>query len=257
MNRFVWLFLLLTKITIFGVEGDLHRYGTKYGGFYYPNNLKLSGSESIVYCIGAGEDITHDVELAKKIGSKVYIFDPTPRAITHVALVKDVLDGVKEPVDSPRYGGGDSKYWGKILAYEIASENLVFSPVGLYTEDTEVEFYYPDCKEYVSCTVLKGQKGKECLKVAVKKLSTIMAELGHDKIDLLKIDIEGIECEVIDQMLDEAIFPTYLAVDFDLGWNVRNINRKRCLETIDRITSFGYVLLHSEGSDYSFKYMGS
>ena len=45
---------------------NIVRFGTKYGGFYYPNNLPKLTENSIIYCVGAGEDITHDVILSFK-----------------------------------------------------------------------------------------------------------------------------------------------------------------------------------------------
>ena len=66
-------------------------HGTNYGGFYYPKNLPDLDENSVIYCFGAGEDITHDVILSSKLNCPVYIFDPTPRAIEHVKYVKDVL----------------------------------------------------------------------------------------------------------------------------------------------------------------------
>ena len=66
----------------------MERFGTEYGGFYYPKNLDGLDSNSIIYCVGAGEDISHDIVLAKKLDSKVYIIDPTPRAIKHCNYIK-------------------------------------------------------------------------------------------------------------------------------------------------------------------------
>ena len=66
----------------------MKRFGTEYGGFYYPENLDGLDSNSIIYCVGAGEDISHDIVLAKKLDSKVYIIDPTPRAIEHLIMLK-------------------------------------------------------------------------------------------------------------------------------------------------------------------------
>ena len=37
--------------------------GTEYGGFYYPTQLPELNENSVIYCVGAGEDITHDVIL--------------------------------------------------------------------------------------------------------------------------------------------------------------------------------------------------
>ena len=40
---------------------NLHRFGTEYAGFYYPENLRGLSCDSIIYCVGAGEDISHDI----------------------------------------------------------------------------------------------------------------------------------------------------------------------------------------------------
>ena len=67
---------------------NIKRYGTSYGGFYYPINLDGLNENSIIYCVGVGEDISHDIMIANKLNSNIYLFDPTPRAINHVDYVK-------------------------------------------------------------------------------------------------------------------------------------------------------------------------
>ena len=49
-------------------------------------------------------------------------------------------------------------------------------------------------------------KSEKYINVNVKKLRSIMNELGHTKIDLLKMNIEGSECDVIDDMLKRKKF---------------------------------------------------
>ena len=41
----------------------MKRFGTEYGGFYYPENLDGLDESSIIYCIGAGEDRQADREV--------------------------------------------------------------------------------------------------------------------------------------------------------------------------------------------------
>tara|TARA_B100001094_G_scaffold233844_1_gene228747 strand:- start:958 stop:1212 length:255 start_codon:yes stop_codon:yes gene_type:complete len=83
-----------------------------------------------------------------------------------------------------------------------------------------------------------------------------MNEFEHNKIDLLKIDIEGLECEVINRMLDDKIYPKFISIDFDLACNGENIkDEKKCIETINRLISNNYKLLHQLGTDFSFMYL--
>lgn len=227
---------------------NIVRFGTQYGGFYYPENLPKLNENSIIYCVGAGEDITHDVVLSYKTNSPVYIFDPTPRAIEHVKYVKDVLDDKKKPVNDKKFGGGDNNYWNIILSHRVNGDNLILYEYGLSNKDEIVPFYLPINKDHVSCSVLPIGRSSDFINVQVKTINTIMKELNHKHIDLLKIDIENIECDVLEKMLNDKIYPTYLSIDFDL-WNH---NRERCLEIIKKIFDNGYEMIKQSGQDFSF-----
>ena len=227
---------------------NIVRFGTEYGGFYYPVELPKLNEDSIIYCVGAGEDISHDIMLSFKLNCSVYIFDPTPRAIEHVKYVKDVLDNKKHPEDSVRFGGGDPNYWNIILSNKVKENKIILYEYGLNTEDGTVPFYLPENQNYVSCSVMKLGRSSECIYVPVKTINTIMKELNHKHIDLLKIDIENIECDVLDKMLNDEIFPTYLSVDFDL-WNH---NTERCKEIKIKLFENGYKMIKQKGQDFSF-----
>ena len=255
----VWTPLVLPLQESVGKDGGservvtLRRYGTAYGGFYYPENLDYLSERSIVYCVGAGEDISHDLELGHQLGGNVYIFDPTPRAITHAEYIKALLDGREAQRPSPNFGGGDRDYLDKIVSTQMEAKRVHFYDYGLFTEDKMMKFHFPSVKEHVSMSLLADYPGRgdDFTIVEVKKLSTIMRELGHDRIDLLKLDIEGCECEVLDQMLEEQIFPTYLGVDFDS----LNTDREKSMRTINKLQKSGYVLMHQDGPDMSFMHV--
>jgi FkbM family methyltransferase len=232
----------------------MRRFGTKYGGFYYPNDLDGLNEESIIYCVGAGEDISHDIDIAHTLNSNVYIFDPTPRAITHVNYIKDIFDKKKQIINNKKYGGGDPNYLNLIIENKIKSNRINFYNYGLYTKNTNIKFYEPINKKYVSHSAVKGMKSTDYIYVQMKTLQSIMTELDHDHIDLLKIDIEGCECDVLEQMITNNIYPKYLSIDFDLGWTKSKIqNRKRCMNIIKLLLKNKYKIINNIGSDYSFK----
>ena len=232
----------------------MKRFGTEYGGFYYPENLDGLNKDSIIYCVGAGEDISHDIEIADKLKSKVYIFDPTPRAQKHVEYIRLLLNNKVEIKNDKRYGGGDDNYLLNIIKNNIKSDQILLYDYGLFTSNLITKFYKPEIKEHVSCSVVEGMKSENYFFVEMKTLKTIMKELGHKKIDLLKIDIEGCECEVIKQMIDDKIFPKYLSVDFDIGWTDKSVqNKNKCLKTINLLIQNGYKILHHKEADYSFQ----
>jgi hypothetical protein len=79
------------------------RFGTDYGGYLLPENIKLD-SNSIVYSIGIGEDISFDATLSGKYNCKIFMFDPTPRSIEHVEKIKNVLNGKEDLIPNKRFG---------------------------------------------------------------------------------------------------------------------------------------------------------
>ena len=230
-------------------------FGTNYGGFYYPENLQGLDSSSIIYCFGAGEDISHDILIGNQLKSKVYIFDPTPRSISHVNHVKNVLDGKQTPSYSNKIAGGEPfNYWKLILENSISSDNIIFKEYAIGVNEGVHKFYLPSNEDYVSCSLEKGMKGTKFINVNVRTLKTIMKELNHSKIDLLKMDIEGTECDVIENMINEKIFPRYLAVEFDLAFNGENIKDiERCNFIIEKLIQNNYELIHRNNSDFTFR----
>jgi FkbM family methyltransferase len=232
----------------------MKQFGTLYSGFFYPATLPSIKSNSVIYCFGAGEDISHDIELAHKTGATVHIFDPTPRAMAHVQQVQQVLLSKKEPSANKRVGGGDPNYWKRIIQHPVENHKIRFYEYGLYTEDNpKMKFYMPSNPEYVSHSLVEGMKSSKYIEVPVKSLETIMKELGHTHIDLLKLDIEGCECDVLEYMIQDSVYPTYVSVDFDLGWTGENrMDRERCFQTIALLERNGYEILHQAGPNISF-----
>lgn len=70
---------------------------------------------------------------------------------------------------------------------------------GVHVKDDNITFYFPFNPEFVSLTSCKELNCdvEQKIVLEVKCLKTIMNELQHVNIDLLKLDIEGIECEVL------------------------------------------------------------
>ena len=228
----------------------MKRYGTEYGGYYLPEPLPLN-KDSVIYSFGAGEDISFDVELAHATGAKVHIFDFTPRAIEHVTKVKDYFDDKILLSPSKRYGGGDKSYLTRLVLNRVESDQLVLHPYGLYTQDCNLPFYFPENPEYVSLSANPEGKSDKTLIAPVKCLETIMLELKHDHIDVLKLDIECVELEVLDQLIRSDIRPRYLAVDFD---SARSKKLMASVDMLRKLQLVGYTLINFDNWDASFSY---
>ena len=74
-----------------------------------------------------------------------------------------------------------------------------------------------------------------------------MSELGHDRIDLLKLDIEGAEYEVLDHVLSRNIPVGAICVEFHKTPSIEPM-----IETSRRLCEAGYEPIHVDGFDVTF-----
>ena len=184
----------------------LEKIGSDYGGWIVPT--AVIHEDWICYSGGVGEDISFDDGLIERFGCSVYAFDPTPRAI---AFVRE----------------------------RTRSEPLFhFLAVGLWSEDTTLKFYAPKDPAHVSHSVVNLQRTAEYFEAPCRSLPTLMRELGHDHIDLLKIDIEGAEHRVVRSMLESGIHPLVLCLEID-----QPVRPWTFWMTVRRIKSAGYALV--------------
>jgi FkbM family methyltransferase len=161
---------------------DLVRIGSGYGGWWIPKDLL--GPESICYLAGVGTDITFDLGVIERYGCRVWGIDPTPKSINWVA--------------------GQS-----------VDERFTMVPVGLAAEPGTLRFYAPQDPNHVSHSIKNLQCTDTYFEARVTTIAGLMAELGHDHIDLLKLDIEGAEHETIRALLRDGLRPAVLCVEFD------------------------------------------
>ena len=216
------------------------KLGTPYGIGVIPKNFL--NSQSICYSAGAGEDISFELELIKRYGCKVYIFDPTPRAKKHFEEInRRINNGELMPIDNY----SQSQY------YSIKPEVLklcFFYPFGLWSEDKTLKFFPPQNSKHVSHSLVNLQKTADFIEVECRKISTLMTLLRHQKINLLKLDIVGAEYEVIDSLIAENILPEILLIEFDEGalaaydYCLDQNYFIRISNAINKLKSAGYIL---------------
>lgn len=161
---------------------NLQRFGSEYGGYFL--DPELIGSNAVVYSLGIGNDIEFDRALIDRFGVTVHAFDPTPRV----------------------------KAW---LASQELPKEFHFSDVGIADFDGEATFYLPSHNNFVSHSVIPArQYSSSSIRVPVVRLTTAMKRLGHTRIDVLKMDIEGAEYGVLEDLARERIRVDQLLVEF-------------------------------------------
>ncbi len=224
---------------------NLITIGTEYGGWTIPDNYL--NSDSIVYLAGAGEDISFDVGIAEKYSSQVYIFDPTPRAKIHFdSLINGINQNKKVAINK-----------SKTDFYQIKQENvkkIEFIELGLWDKKEELKFYVPKNPKHVSHSLVNLQKTEDYFIAKVDRLSNIMKQLNHNHIDLLKIDIEGAEYKVIENILEDNLNIEVLCVEYDEAYNpLDNKYINRIKDSITKLINHGYKIVHGDSNhNYTF-----
>jgi FkbM family methyltransferase len=219
-------FTILGRDRISGIKidsrNDLKEIGAEHGAWVVPTDLL--NATSTCYCIGCGEDISFDIGLIEQFCCDVFAFDPTPRAVRHVE--------------------------------RVAAQNTQyhFFEIGLWDKEDNLKFYVPKHPEHVSHSLLNLQNTDDYIVVRVKRLKCIMKEIGHNKIDLLKIDIEGAEYRVIESIIEDNIHVKVICVEYDECFNPLDGNYKlRIRASVNGLVAMGYALVAAQGNgNYTF-----
>jgi FkbM family methyltransferase len=182
-----------------------------------------------VYSFGIGEDLSFDLTLINEFNVAVEAFDPTPRSIQWVN--------------------------SQNLPKQIRVNRL-----GISAQDGQIEFQPPANKSHVSYRQAEPSTatlGPDLVKCPVSRLETIMRSKGHEALTILKLDIEGMEYQVIDDILDSGILPTQLLVEYHHRWYPDGADRTKASH--DRLKKAGYLLyfVSTNGEECSFVHSSS
>lgn len=185
-------------------------HGTTYGGAaIWPGALN---ARSVVYSLGVGEDLSFDLSLIATHGVVVHAFDPTPRSIDWVAR-QDL---------PPRFH---------------------FHPWAVADRDGVLELHPPSDPGHVSHRAVPTTGGGgDPVEARCRRVTSIAAELGHGRIDLLKVDIEGFEYNVLDDLLGSGPEVDQIVVEFHHRFEGIPVARTRT--TLDRLKRAGYRVFH-------------
>jgi FkbM family methyltransferase len=177
-------------------------------------------SQSVVYSFGVGEDISWDTGMIEKYGVAVEAFDPTPKSIAWLG------------------------------AQQIPAQ-FHFHSYGLAARDNPRElFYFPINPCNVSFSTFR--KNAEPIELPVKRLVTIVQELGHTHIDILKIDIEGGEYEVLDDIVKSNLAVGQILVEFHHRWRGGVRNTQTAIHALQKA---GYKIFYISPTKEEFSFI--
>ena len=158
-------------------RADTEFVGTAYGGWPVP--LQLLNRSSVVYSVGAGGDVTFDLGLIERTGCEVHSFDPTPEAARHVAA--------------------------------HAHPRLTFHSAAIWTHAGELTMHHAADPSHMALSAVNLQQTDRSVVVPCRTIEATRAELGHDRIDLIKLTVDGGEYDLVPQ-LDFARWDTRVLV---------------------------------------------
>jgi FkbM family methyltransferase len=159
-----WFEYRIARTPLFDAVG-LEDLGSTYGGWTLP--CGLIDSSWMCYMVGAGGDTSVDLELIGRYGVRVRSFDAVA---DYVEIAR--RDGAGEPGFSAHHAA-------------IATED---GPLRMQVT------HHPGSR---SVSAARLYDTEDFIELPGRTLSSLMSEFGDERVDLLKLDIEGSEYEVM------------------------------------------------------------
>ena len=182
------------------------------------------GPDSVVYSFGVGNNIEWELALIERFGVTVHAFDPTPASVA----------------------------W---LRTQSLPDEFHFAPVGIAGHDGVLRFHLPQHgSRFNYHPSLEGvqNRGDTEVSLPVRRLTTLMAERGHDRIDVLKMDVEGAEYGVLDDLLAADIPIGQVLVEFH--HHFAGVGLGATVRAVRSLNAAGYRIFHisERGLEFSF-----
>ena len=193
------------------------------GWLYIPG---LLDADAVVYSVGVGDLINFDLDLIDDHAATVHAFDPTPFA-------KDYVEQQSLP------------------------ERFVFHPWAAAGADGSLRLYRRVSKRGKRSKVMwtageaAGDTG-DFIDAPAYTIATIMQKLGHEHVDLLKIDVEGAEYEILASLKPGDALPKQLLVEYHHRFP--GIGKERTAQSIAALRDLGYRIfaISETGREISF-----
>ncbi len=183
------------------------------------------GTDSIIYSFGVGDNVAWDLEMICRFGCTVHAFDPTPASIAWVAR-------------------------------QSLPRQFVFHDWGISNFDGELPFYPP--RKAGSTHFSQERRGGWFARQVpvmgqVRRLKSIMASLGHRRLDVLKLDVEGSEFEAIPDILASGLEIDQLLVE--IHYHFRSRSFRAGLALIEQIKAAGMQCIHVSPRGFEFSFV--
>jgi FkbM family methyltransferase len=180
---------------------------------------------SVVYSFGVGDNVAWDLAMIERFGCTVHAFDPTPASIAWVRS-------------------------------QTLPPQFAFHDIGISNFDGKLPFYPP--RRNGSTHYSQERRGglfkrAEPVLGQVRRLATIMHSLGHERLDVLKLDIEGSEFEAIPDILASGIEIGQLLVE--IHYHFRSRSFRAGMDLVRQIKASGMQCIHVSPRGFEFSFV--
>jgi FkbM family methyltransferase len=187
--------------------------GSDYSGWAIPADRVRS--DWVIYCLGAGNEVSFETELIRRTGCEVHSFDPTDASAEHV-------NGLK-------------------------NDRLHFYQYAIWNYDGMLPMYVAEARGNPTLSGANLPRTRVTVERPCRTIDSIMRELGHERIDLLKYHVEGGEYEVFDP--DDLRRWKVQVLIMGLFWTA---SPKRALSLVDDIVKRGYRPVAAKSQSFTF-----
>jgi FkbM family methyltransferase len=194
-------------------RAEAEHVGTAYGGWPVP--VQLLNRSSVVYSVGAGDDVTFDLGLIERTGCEVHAFDPTPEAARHIAA--------------------------------HAHPRLTFHNVAIWTHTGELTMHRAANPRHMALSAVNLQHTDRSVVVPCRTIESVRAELGHHRVSLIKLTVDGGEYGLLPQLALARWGTRVLVVALHHNRPVR-----AALALIAGLRDQGFVPVARKGTGYTF-----
>jgi FkbM family methyltransferase len=206
------------------INRDYEVLGTAYGGWPL---LEDTPRGSLIYSFGVGEDISFDCAAIERFDCIVHAFDPTPRCLR----------------------------W---IRQQRLPDGFLFHSVGIAAADGELEFHEPANEGHVSYSKMPDPAASgRSIKAPVKRLSSLLDELGTALPEVVKMDIEGFEYEVLEDILESGIRPRQMLLEFHHRMYGIDVERTRQAVANLRASNYRLYYVSPSGHEYGFVHLNA
>jgi FkbM family methyltransferase len=199
-----WFEHELARTRLAPAPGRLEDIGTAYGGWTLP--VQAIGEGWTCYCVGAGGDIAFDIELVRRFGARVRTVEAVEAMVREAEQQAAGLAG------------------------------LTVHHAAIATRDGPIRMQRSHDPQSRSVSAAHLYEGEQYVELPGMTLTSLMESLGDERIDLLKLDIEGAEYDLLSSLdlagLGVKIFSTQLH-------HVGGVRRARAL--VKELEARGYV----------------